>query len=672
MKKISLWSVIGLSFFAFLLSGCKSSETNVKKTSPDAKAIGYADFAKKNKIRYGRLSGDGNRFVTFIKEGDTNRIHLWDSTKKPFPLMEEITVKDKSWWPGLHFALSDDASIYAIVAQKPKLDGIIVEVRNWAGNVKRKFEIEISTVRLDKVFVNNTKANLCKGVAFSPDASRLAVIHKKDWGNTEGLDEMVLDREVVVLFDLKTGKKIAQGEVPVGNYQKIAYNFSGNPIFSPDGKYIQLPGLAWQIKKNEHRFSKDAGYPTGWLMDTDSMSIASDYGIRALEKAGTDKEMDKIRKKLPLPEDVNFSQDGSVLLAWNWIHLYLFKTGDSKPQRQHVFSKSIQAAGFWDTDHPFAVFEKYKENSFAKFFTTQGDVKGKFLPLTYAIPRGKPLDARITEIDGAPVATLVTSNTVYRYDLPSEKTIRAARQQRKALEYIESDFLEEGEALLLKSHQSDPDFWWHSVSMHINVEFFRDVVQKGKISLTSLGRLYLADYNHQKNNNDYRAGISLRNYGALALAAGHPGIALQAAAELRKMNQELTAVLIEAGAKAGQGDAKGAYRDLINAEGRFDRKKVTEHFKFAVKLPDAYKPLYAERKKLAYLTGKKEADLPKPKKGWQHVPYPDLSGKLINPITQAPKLEKKPRQKDEPVKPAPEPLKPEEPSKPAPKAKIID
>ncbi|UTW52189.1 hypothetical protein KFF05_02045 [bacterium SCSIO 12827] len=143
--------------------------------------------------------------------------------------------------------------------------------------------------------------------------------------------------------------------------------------------------------------------------------------------------------------------------------------------------------------------------------------------------------------------------------------------------------------------------------------------------------------------------MGLMHFGLLAIQAGHPGIARQALAVLKNVMTENisktghileTAAaypnLLEGAIAAAEGGAEQGYAAILAAGGlQPEKMKLTVDtlFDFA----QATAPLFKDRGKLAYLTGRKETDIRAPRIPHDRapVPYPDLNGNMIQPASAA-------------------------------------
>ncbi len=179
------------------------------------------------------------------------------------------------------------------------------------------------------------------------------------------------------------------------------------------------------------------------------------------------------------------------------------------------------------------------------------------------------------------------------------------------------------------------------------------------------------------------AYFSLFEYGLLATTAGHPALAEQAAKRIRTdiietygpcLHQEKVErfpILLTAHSLAAAGKTDQAYNYIIEHDGIIvnNYKIPVWYIKF---LPDIFKPLYANPKKLAYFLKIDVNKLPKPTgKTWSSQAYPDLTGTLLTPTSKPRNLI--PEQKPIPVTPSPPTPKTQPvPEKEKPKATVLD
>ncbi len=133
----------------------------------------------------------------------------------------------------------------------------------------------------------------------------------------------------------------------------------------------------------------------------------------------------------------------------------------------------------------------------------------------------------------------------------------------------------------------------------------------------------------------------LMEYGMLAVNTGHPQLALEAAEEVMKLKKQYplamkwnTAARISPALKAlvmagAAADAK-TY-DYLLEQGGLRPEGINFVSCYITDFPDLWAPLYADRKKLAYILNLDEAKLPKSPKtrGFSSQPYPDLTGRLL-------------------------------------------
>jgi TPR repeat protein len=177
-----------------------------------------------------------------------------------------------------------------------------------------------------------------------------------------------------------------------------------------------------------------------------------------------------------------------------------------------------------------------------------------------------------------------------------------------------------------------------------------------------------------------RAVYRLANYGTFAVRAGHPYLARQAAQRIRQLQQGHPAsapwdallkyaVALEALVLAATDSPDKAYSHILQHDGLI-REEYGEYQISTVKnFPDYWAPLYADRKKLAYILKTEETKLPTPKAPPPPPqPFPDLQGNLLTPLAAPPGLETAP-----PAIPAPLPASPvQQQGAPLPKGRVLD
>jgi len=154
--------------------------------------------------------------------------------------------------------------------------------------------------------------------------------------------------------------------------------------------------------------------------------------------------------------------------------------------------------------------------------------------------------------------------------------------------------------------------------------------------------------------------IYLANYGTIASAAGHPDLTLAVANKLKTLSFEyrssvnMTAVqnfvvALESLSMASTGDSNGAYNHAIKNGGFVNGFSVFVPFHITDKSAAQFiRPLFKDRKKLAYLVGMKEDELPAtPTHIFPKQPYIDLDGNTVSDnktvTTTKPGKKKKPK-----------------------------
>ena len=221
--------------------------------------------------------------------------------------------------------------------------------------------------------------------------------------------------------------------------------------------------------------------------------------------------------------------------------------------------------------------------------------------------------------------------------------------------------------LFKKAVQADP--------MSLYMDNYWYVVFKNKMPLSLVSEMLLAVKPKKKDRPDFWF-----SYAHCAGLAGQPGLVMSAVNKLEalarnepdeKHAKKLGDVssLLKAVAFIKMGRVDDAY-NLLYKNGKLD----VEDSAFINYVNNWTRPLLKDKKKLAFVTGIDASKwtgnyaIPKPQ------PFHDIeSGKLITPVTAAPKLETKPEQKPVPpaeTKPAAAP--PPKKEKPAPKGTVLD
>lgn len=156
---------------------------------------------------------------------------------------------------------------------------------------------------------------------------------------------------------------------------------------------------------------------------------------------------------------------------------------------------------------------------------------------------------------------------------------------------------------------------------------------------------------------DSQGGVvyfNLFEYGILAYHAGHPAIASKAARRLQTLVDEAHIdarlgkpfiAILEALVMAPSRGVDAALGHILDAGGLVLEKSDGSSFNLPANYVDWYAPalwpLYQDRRKLAFLIGKNEAEIAKPRLQAPPLqPFPDLAGNIIQPAgaAAAPKL----------------------------------
>lgn len=225
---------------------------------------------------------------------------------------------------------------------------------------------------------------------------------------------------------------------------------------------------------------------------------------------------------------------------------------------------------------------------------------------------------------------------IVRAESVSREAVAAANLVSEGKKLLRAGFRDLGLKKIKAGIQKYPSL------LELDHAWFLEKLPELGASLTEQGEL-LAYYNQQKVQ-----FTTCYAYGVLAASAGHPGLAAEAAQVIRQLGTKLEpadndiamqfALILEALAIAVKESPDRAYHYLVERNLKFD--KATLRYMGILQHYQANKyffPLYQDRKKLSYVLGVKEMDLPRPalRPAPYQQPYPDLSGRIIEPGSPA-------------------------------------
>ncbi|MCC6915556.1 MAG: hypothetical protein IT566_17800 [Rhodospirillaceae bacterium] len=259
-----------------------------------------------------------------------------------------------------------------------------------------------------------------------------------------------------------------------------------------------------------------------------------------------------------------------------------------------------------------------------------------------------------TLMPGSYASLTVTNRKLVVHDAPAEDLITTASKYAEAVDQLEAGFTEAGVKGIKGAVSAMPPGWAPAASRQLHS--FSSHVMRGErnLSVGHMGELlrhsaltFHARYKQDNALPTLESTISLWNqFGLHAAMAGNPIVVRQAADKLKPLIDEwqtrkagekdrdaynVYPLLLDGLAVAIEKSPDGAYDHLL-AGGKLNEVASTYIRAYA----HAFRPLYSNLTKLAYLTNSKIEDLEsrKPKSPQPPpAPYPDADGKLIPALT---------------------------------------
>lgn len=226
----------------------------------------------------------------------------------------------------------------------------------------------------------------------------------------------------------------------------------------------------------------------------------------------------------------------------------------------------------------------------------------------------------------------VLSDKLVRYGGPADKKIQARTLYAKAMELLANNFQRPAQVTLLEAFEKDP-------LVQSPDRLKNDLLAEKRLFLTLAGQAFLQQYHAElRGASDGADGTwALFYYGVAAARAGQTDSAGWAAAQIassqekgqkdlrQDMVNSLTGLTI-----AAQGRASEGYDEIILNGGISPAGAVK---KFIMNYPEMWKPLYSDKKKLAYILDVKETELPAPSGQWpMPVSFPDKDGTMVEVV----------------------------------------
>lgn len=614
--------------------------------------VGFADLPKKVKESAwdAAFSHDGHTMATLLQGPPGWYLDFWDLThgaNNP-PLQGRFVIEHNyAHGFGYSVAVSGDGTTLAVLKNKAENKGLDIEVLRRDGTVVRRIGVPISTARDNRVFSpDNQGHDLYCGLALDAEATRLAVCHKKDFGNEIAVTAMVRDPSVVSVFDLTTGKCLATSPPTPhdGNWpSKVLFDYRQHLEFSPGGRYLSVQGRASIARHNEHRTSRNRKdtVPVTWILDAETLETVDDFGVRRLSGITSKSNIRKAVKSLGLrlPERLVIGNDEKTYAAVNaaigfWTGT-LGETSKTEPFRPSNFA-NYENGILWSA---LLAFDPERGLVVGGYNTDRGVVD--FLTLRdgkiRVVDRRKYKGERIEGVALHPDAKTVLfarNQAVGVTARPAKNLTDAVYLQAEGFRLLKAGFEAEGGDLLLRSVRMAPELWSFSPLFY---DFtMAEEADSGKYPLPVIGRVFLEMHKVLKDVSPRYSKRALFFHTALALRAGHPGIARMGAARLKALaaaDVGAPSALIEAAVIAQEGRPDEAYSHLLRELDTANKKQ--ESFWRLNETPNAFKSLFSNRRKLAFVHDKEEGNLGKPQAGGTQVPYPDLDGNMIQPAAMA-------------------------------------
>lgn len=255
---------------------------------------------------------------------------------------------------------------------------------------------------------------------------------------------------------------------------------------------------------------------------------------------------------------------------------------------------------------------------------------------------------------GSYASLTVTNRRLIAHDAPGDDLIATATKYAEAVDQLEAGFTEAGVKGIKDTVSAMPSGWVHAASNQLH-DFSNNVMRSERnLPPAYMGELLrhsaLTFYARYKQDNalpTLGSTISLwHQFGLHAAMAGNPIVVRQAADKLKPLIAEMQTrkagekdqdrynhypLLLESLAVAIEKSPDSAYDHLL-AGGKLSKGASTTIGAWS----HAYRPLYSNLTKLAYLTDENIEDLERDKPKTPQpppAPYPDADGKLIPALT---------------------------------------
>ena len=545
--------------------------------------VDLAQYVREAPIAEAVFSADGSVLATIHQRADARYLGTWNLNDPNLPAIRTMKLGERGEL-GKHYILSPDGR-QMTVRRGDKNELALIDLASF------------HTVRPLKL--GFPRDQIVAG-AFSPDGRTLAVVR-------QFFDGSQIADHVLLLVDIASGSvRASENLAKINHLEKIHVGWLG---YAPDGRSI-LAGVGRNRVSLGEYFHKLEHIGDGAvLFDAKSLTRMATSGISDSARYSS-----MIYGGRVLPGNhamalmVGQRKVSIVSLPGGAVQQDL--TGKYDERFSHIALADDSTIGI-------AIVEK---DSAARLWIGHLDGGNIYFLRSHPLDTGLPLALAVGK-DGEWL--VATAQGLRRFPALPPHAGRAALALAEAREMAKIGFADEAFDLLTRALDDD----WRVVRRS-----GMDILLPHSTLLA--GRIELKRWRLMRAEGDAEAAWPLFSFGYLAVQAGHPQMAVQAAAALRQEGDFGTALAgyLDALVLAARGDRDGGYRLALAARRALDDHKL-ETLAERVKIhAQAWQPLYADRAKLAFVVGAGEADLPPaPPPGGAVTPYVDLDGRPLGP-----------------------------------------
>ncbi|MCC6914300.1 MAG: hypothetical protein IT566_11405 [Rhodospirillaceae bacterium] len=644
-----------------------------------AKDETYSAYAAQNQVTDAILSRDGTTFATFATERGKTMLRGWRITGNDATPVGRIELKDlrtptrtRAQYP-YNEINKDFASLKKSFALSPSGDRIArldcghaeggfdacerLIVMDWRG----KALASLKDTKKDLAIVPGTRP--C-GIAFSPDGQRLYVCTENALVGFGANNTITYHDEFsrIYAFDgqLKRIQEIALGPTSrspgafPGRAQIDGFSISSDNTMLASGYAYATTNKTGSGLENETPFDKSGGIQV-WRINLATNRIEYHYAPHRPANAKHHADTG------------NYLSEGMHLSRATAVGSHLLMGGDGlspewegqvfgeavkakKPPRAYVGQSQFNAV----SDDGRILFSYDIRPAWRIVGPGAGPVLVEQREYAGRLEKDETLFAT-GFLPGAYNTIAITKRRVIAHDAPADALTATANRYAKAVDLIETGFAEAGVKELKDIISTMPPEWADAARAQLGFLSRGVAAGERELPISHLGEVlrhaavtFQMRYNQGAAFSDLQRAIDLwMNFGIYAAQAGNPIVARQAADKLEPLIPEFAAkapadsnrdtfnsvpFMLRGAAIAIEKSSDSAYDYLLANGGLKDVASVIVYMH-----PAAFRPLYANLTKLAYLTESKvdelEASLKRTPPPKAPVPYPDVDGKLIPALT---------------------------------------